>query len=123
MEGQNGQLRLFLKIFCNLPLFEICSDLPLIGNSSLENLSFSWYSSSRNLSSIKNSMANLKAIFSKNSSSHGKFEGYFFKELKFLKLELHSKLEFQKGGRLLNILQTIVDQYIFFQTMVYGHFG
>ena len=68
MEGQNGQLRLFLKIFCNLPLFEICSDLPLIGNSSLENLSFSWYSSSRNLSSIKNSMANLKAIFSKNSS-------------------------------------------------------
>ena len=118
MEGQNGQLPLFLKIFCNLPLFEICSDLPLIGN-----FSFSWYSSSRNLSSIKNSMANLKAIFSKNSSSHGKFEGYFFKELKFLKLELHSKLEFQKGGRLLNILQTIVDQYIFFQTMVYGHFG
>ena len=54
---------------------------------------------------------------------HGKFEGYFFKELKFLELELHSKLEFQKGDRLLNILQTIVDQYIFFQTMVYGHFG
>ena len=32
----------------------------------------------------------------------GNFEGYFFKEIKFIKLEFH-KLEFQKDGSLLNI--------------------
>ena len=32
-----------------------------------------------------------------------KFEGYFFKELKFLKLEFHDKLEFQKCGKSLII--------------------
>ena len=47
-----------------------------------------------NLSSIKNDTAN--------------FEGYFFKELEFLEFELHNKLKFHKGGRLLNISQTIV---------------
>ena len=50
------------------------------------------------------------------------------KKLKFLELELHDKLkfhkiEFQKGGTLLNILQIVVDSYIFSQTEVYDHFG
>ena len=43
----------------------------------------------------------------------GKFEGYFFKELEFLELKLHGKLEFyniefQKGNKLLNISQIVV---------------
>ena len=60
-----------------------------------------------------------------HKKQHGKFEGYFFKKLKFLYLELHGrfefhKLEFQKGGRLLNISQTVVDPYIFSQIVVYA---
>ena len=35
---------------------------------------------------------------------HSKFEGYFFKELAFLVLKLHGKLESQKCGKLLNNL-------------------
>ena len=38
-----------------------------------------------------------------------KFEGYFFKELKFTELELHGKLEFQKGGISLHISITVVN--------------
>ena len=34
-------------------------------------------------------------------------------ELKFMKLEFHIKLEFQKNGRLLNILKIVVDCKIF----------
>ena len=34
----------------------------------------------------------------------GKFENYFFKEL-----DLHGKLEFQKGDKSLHISKTIVD--------------
>ena len=49
-------------------------------------------------------------------------------ELEFLKLEFHfklkfHKLKFQKGGRLLNISQIVVKHYIFFQIVVFGHFG
>ena len=56
---------------------------------------------------------------------HGKFEDYLFKELEFLGRKLHGKLkfhklEFQKGGRLLNISQTVVDPYIFSQIVVYA---
>ena len=34
-----------------------------------------------------------------------------------------SKLKFQKGGRLLNISQTVVTHYIFWPIMVFGYFG
>ena len=42
------------------------------------------------------------------------FRVYFFKELEFLELKFHSKLEFhklefQKGGRSLHISKTVVD--------------
>ena len=46
-----------------------------------------------------------------------KFEGYFLKKLEYLELEFHGKLEFQKDGKLLNILQTMIDLYIFSQNM------
>ena len=36
-----------------------------------------------------------------------KFEGYFLKKLEYLELEFHGKLEFQKDGKLLNILQCL----------------
>ena len=44
----------------------------------------------------------------------GKFEGYFFKELEFMELEYHGKLEFHeleypKRGRLLHIFEIVVD--------------
>ena len=39
----------------------------------------------------------------------GNFKGNFFKELEFMELKLHSKLEFQKGGRSLHISKTVVD--------------
>ena len=39
----------------------------------------------------------------------GKFEVYFFKELKFLKLDFHGKLEFQKGDRFLHIFKIMID--------------
>ena len=53
---------------------------------------------------------------------HCKFEGYFLKKLEYLELEFHSKLkfhklEFQKSDKLLNILQTMIDLYIFSQNM------
>lgn len=38
-----------------------------------------------------------------------KFEGYLFKELELMELELHGKLEFQKGGRFLHIFETVVN--------------
>ena len=59
---------IFENILQSTIVFEICRDLPLIENSSLGKSSFPWYSSSMNSSFIKNSTANLKAIFSKNSS-------------------------------------------------------
>ena len=37
------------------------------------------------------------------------------------KLDFH-KIEFKKDGRLLNISQIVVDSYIFFLTVAYGHF-
>ena len=51
----------------------------------------------------------------------------FFMVLEFHKLKYHGKLdfhkiEFQKSDKLLNILQMIVDSYIFFLTVAYGHF-
>ena len=45
--------------------------------------------------------------FHKNISS--KFEGYFVKNLKFLELEFHGKLEFQKCGKFLHISKIVVD--------------
>ena len=44
---------------------------------------------------------------------HDKFEDYLFKELEFLGLKLHDKLkfhklEFQRGGKLLNIFPNSV---------------
>ena len=45
---------------------------------------------------------------------------FFFMELEFLELELHVKLEFSKGGRLLIILKTVVDCKIFWPKMVFG---
>ena len=45
-----------------------------------------------------------------HKKQHYKFEGYFLKKLEYLELEFHDKLkfhklEFQKDGKLLNILQ------------------
>ena len=58
----------------------------------------------------------------------GKFEGYFFKKLKFMKLELHNKLrfhklEFQKRDRFLNISQTVIYCKIFYKRVIFGHFA
>ena len=52
----------------------------------------------------------------------------FSMKLKFVKLELHGKLEFhnlefKKSSKSLIISQIVVDPYIFFQTRVLGHFG
>ena len=57
-----------------------------------------------------------------HKKQHYKFEGYFLKKLEYLELEFHGKLEFyklefQKDGKLLNILQTMIDLYIFSQNM------
>ena len=46
-----------------------------------------------------------------------------FYEFKFLKLEFHVILKFQKCGRLLHILKTMVDCKIFWPKMVFGHSG
>ena len=101
--GQNGQTPLFLKVFCNLPLFLKYLKIYHIFETQfcvnwVFNVTFkifSWCSSSMNSSFIKN------------------FQNFFvvlkFHELKYhWKLDFH-KIEFQKGGRLLNILQTVVD--------------
>ena len=45
------------------------------------------------------------------------FKGYFFKELKFIKLEDYEKLDFPKfeylkSGRFLHISETLVNWYI-----------
>ena len=86
----------FENILQSTIVSKICRNLPLIGNSSLKNSSFPWYSSSWNLSFIKNNMANLKTIFSKNSSYTGNSS--------------FTKSSFQKNG-------------IFSQTVVYDHFS
>ena len=44
-------------------------------------------------------------------------------ELEFLELELHDKLEFQKNGKSIIILQTVVDCQIFSPKMIFDHFG
>ena len=54
-----------------------------------------------------------------------KFEGYFLKKLEYLKLEFHDKfkfhkLEFQKDGKLLNILQTMIDLLYFPKIWPFG---
>ena len=43
-------------------------------------------------------------------------------EIEFVKLEFH-KFKFLKSGRSLIISQTVVDPYIFCQTIVFDHFG
>ena len=53
------------------------------------------------------------------------FEGNFFKEIKFVKLEFDAKLEFhklefQKDSRLLNISQIVVYYKIFCKRVVFG---
>ena len=94
-------LPLFVKYFSNLSLFFL--------NSILWKSSFPWYSSSWNLSYIKKSQ-NFFLILE-------------FHELKYhKKLDFH-KIKFKKSGRLLNILQTVVDCKIFLKIVVFGHFG
>ena len=44
-------------------------------------------------------------------------------ELEFPELELHDKFEFQKSGKFIIILQTVVDRQIFSPNMVFDHFG
>ena len=63
-----------------------------------------------------------------HKKNFGKFEGYFFKKLEFMELELHSKLgfhklEFQKDGKLLNILHIVVYCKIFYKIVIFGHFA
>ena len=60
---------IFENILQFTTVFEICRDLPLIGNLSLGKSSFPWYSSSMNSSFIKNSTTNLKAIFQRTRVS------------------------------------------------------
>ena len=50
------------------------------------------------------------------------FNQKFSMEIEFLKLELQ-KFKFLKSGRSLIILQTVIDPYIFCQTIVFDHFG
>ena len=103
--GQNGQKPLFLKFFLKFTtVSKIFRNLPPFWNSILWKSigtfkKFSWCSSSMNSSFIK------------------KFQN-FFVVLKFHELKYHWKLdfhiiEFQKGSRLLNISQTVVD-YTYF---------
>ena len=75
----------YRNIYQFTTILEICMDLPVFGYLSLGNSSFSWY-----LSSIKKFIANLKAIFPKNSST--------IKNLSFPNLSI----------------QKVVDSYIFF---------
>ena len=46
----------------------------------------------------------------------------FHKHNIYVKLEFHD-FEFQNSGRLLNILQTMVEHQLFRQKMVFGYFG
>ena len=39
----------------------------------------------------------------------GKFNGYFFNELKLMELEYYRKLEYPKSGRFLHIFEIMVD--------------
>ena len=60
-----------------------------------------------------------------HQKNFGNFEGNFFKEIKFVKLEFNDKLEFhklefQKGIRLPNISQTVVYCKLFCKRMVFG---
>ena len=98
--GKNGHLPLFGKIcivyYC---LWNISNLLPF-WNSIMWKSSFQWYLSSWNLSTTK------------------KFWNFLMK-LEFMELEHHEnflkvpldfhKIEFQKGGRFLNILETVVN--------------
>ena len=73
-----------------------------------------WYSS------FKNSSNTLHSTRSFNLNNP--------RQLEFLKLEFHIKLEFhklafQKSDKLLNILKIVVDCKIFWPKMVVGHFG
>ena len=60
-----------------------------------------------------------------HQKNFGNFEGNFFKEIKFVKLEFNDKLEFhklefQKDNRLLNISQIVVYYKIFCKKVVFG---
>ena len=111
--GQNGTISLFTEnIYQSTTVSEICKDLPLFEYSSLGNLSFPWYLSSINSSTMEK-FWNFFMVLEFHQKFSGKFESYFFKELEFMELKLHGKvkfhkLEFQKRGRLLNISQTMV---------------
>ena len=108
---------IYQNIYQFTTVSKIYRDLSLFGYLSLENSSFPWYSSSMNLSSMEkfwNFFIVLK--FHKlefHKKIYGNFEGNFFKELEFMELKLHSKLEFQKGGRSLHIFKIVVDWLIF----------
>ena len=60
-----------------------------------------------------------------HQKNFGNFEGNFFKEIKFVKLEFNDKfefhkLEFQKDNRLLNISQIVVYYKIFCKRVEFG---
>ena len=76
--------------------------LDLYGNSSFKNLSF-----------IKNSTINLKAIFSNNLSSWNS------------KYKVNSSFTNSsfKSGKFLYIFKIVVDCQIFWPPMIFGHFG
>ena len=114
MLGQNGTIVLFTEIYIDLPLF--CNMQRFITFWVLEFHELNFYGKILKIfnGSIKIFLASLKTTF--------------FKELEFMKLELYDKLkfhklEFQKDGRLLNILQVVVCCKIFCKRMIFGHFG
>ena len=90
--GQNGQIPLFLKIFCNQPLFGKCL--------AIYHFFETWF-------------------------CELELHQNFFMILEFsstMENSIFTKLSFKKCDRLLNISQTVVDPYIFFQIVVYDHF-
>ena len=120
-------ITIYWNIYQSTTVSEICKDLPLFEYLSLGNLSFSWYLSSINSSTMEK-FWNFLMVLEFYQKFSGKFESYFFKELKFIELKLHGKvkfhkLEFQKRGRLLNISQTVIYCKIFCKRVVFGHFG
>ena len=112
---QNGTIVLFTEkyIYQSTTVSEICSDLPLFGYSSLENLSFPLYSKSMNSSSMEK-FWKFFMIFEFHKKFSGKFENYFFKELKYHKKLKFPKLKNTKSVKSLHISETVVDWYIYF---------
>ena len=88
---------------------KICRDVSLFWCSS-----FLWYSSFSFMKKFWKIFMILEFHeFEFHQKIFGKFEGYFFKKLKFMELKYHwkldfSKLEYPKSSRSLHILETVL---------------